>query len=111
MNYYASVGYLRDGGAVANSRYERYTALTNIDYQAKKWLKLNTNMGFTQNISQTPSYSDTYGSSGKLRASSYAGTGAKKLLLSSDNDAFVLSVNQIRKIDISRNSSPDSVKK
>ena len=36
MNYYASVGYLRDGGAVANSRYERYTALTNIDYQAKK---------------------------------------------------------------------------
>lgn len=53
----------------------------------------------------------TYGSSGKLRASSYAGTGAKKLLLSSDNDAFVLSVNQIRKIDISRNSSPDSVKK
>ena len=66
MNYYASVGYLRDGGAVANSRYERYTALTNIDYQAKKWLKLNTNMGFTQNISQTPSYSDTYGSSGNV---------------------------------------------
>ena len=66
MNYYASVGYLRDGGAVANSRYERYTALTNLDYQAKKWLKLVTNMGFTQNISQTPSYSDTYGSSGNV---------------------------------------------
>ncbi len=53
----------------------------------------------------------TYTSSGKLRNSSFAGTGAKRLLLGSDSEAFVLSVNQIRKINISRDSSPDSVKK
>ena len=67
LNYYASVGYLNDGGQVANSKYQRYTARTNVEYQAKKWLKLTTNMAFTHNISESPSYSsDTYGSSSNL---------------------------------------------
>jgi len=67
LSYYASAGYLNDGGQVANSKYERYTARTNVEYQAKKWLKLTTNMAFTHNISESPSYSsDTYGSSTNL---------------------------------------------
>ena len=67
LNYYASVGYLNDGGQVANSNYQRYTARANVEYQAKKWLKLTTNMAFTHNISESPSYSsDTYGSSSNL---------------------------------------------
>ena len=67
LNYYASVGYLNDGGQVSNSNYQRYTARTNVEYQAKKWLKLTTNMAFTHNISESPSYSsDTYGSSANL---------------------------------------------
>jgi TonB-linked SusC/RagA family outer membrane protein len=67
LNYYASVGYLNDGGQVANSNYQRYTSRANVEYQAKKWLKLTTNMAFTHNISESPSYSSsTYGSSSNL---------------------------------------------
>ncbi|MBR3512892.1 MAG: TonB-dependent receptor [Bacteroidaceae bacterium] len=63
MSYFASAGYLNDGGQVDNSQFERYTARTNLEYQAKKWLKLTTNMAFTHYDNQRPSYSDTYGSS------------------------------------------------
>ena len=67
LSYFASVGYLNDGGQVKNSNYRRYTARANVEYQAKKWLKLTTNMSFTHSNSQTPSYSsDTYGSSTNL---------------------------------------------
>ena len=67
LSYFASAGYLNDGGQVEKSKYERYTARTNVEYQAKEWLKLTTNMSFTHRISQTPSYSaDTYGSSGNM---------------------------------------------
>ena len=58
LNYYASVGFLDDGGQVKNSNYRRYTGRTNVEYQAKKWLKLTTNMAFTHRISQTPSYTE-----------------------------------------------------
>jgi len=64
LSYFASVGYLNDGGQVSNSKYERYTSRSNVEYQAKSWLKLTSNMSFTHYISQTPSFSsDTYGSS------------------------------------------------
>ena len=66
LSYYASAGYLNDGGQVTKSKFERYTARTNVEYQAKKWLKLTTNMSFTHRISQTPSYGSTYGSSGNM---------------------------------------------
>ncbi|MBM6865608.1 SusC/RagA family TonB-linked outer membrane protein [Bacteroides caecigallinarum] len=67
LNYYASAGYLDDGGFVNNSRYQRYTARTNVDFQAKKWLKLITNLSFSHVDSQSPSFSaDTYASSGNL---------------------------------------------
>lgn len=67
LNYYASGGYLNDGGSVNNSRYQRYTGRTNIEYQAKKWLKFTTNMGFTLSESQSPSYTtDSWASSGNL---------------------------------------------
>ena len=63
LSYFASGSYLNDGGQVKNSKFERYTARTNVEYQAKPWLKLTTNMSFTHRISQTPSYGSTYGSS------------------------------------------------
>ena len=67
LSYYASVGFLNDGGQVKNSNYRRYTGRTNVEYQAKSWLKLTTNMSFGHTISQTPSYSSTtYGSSTNL---------------------------------------------
>ena len=67
MTYYASAGYLNDGGTVENSSYQRYTGRANVEYQAKKWLKLTTNMGFTHTDSETPSFDvNTWGSSGNV---------------------------------------------
>ena len=67
LSYYASVGYLDDGGVVNNSRYQRYTARINADYQAKSWLKFTTSMSYSHSDSQSPGdYSDQYGSSGNI---------------------------------------------
>ena len=66
LNYYASVGYLNDGGMVNNSNMERYSARLNVDYQVKKWLKVGTNMSYTHVDSEQPSYGSTWGSSGNV---------------------------------------------
>ena len=66
LRYYASVGYLNDGGIVNNAEYSRYTGRTNIEYQAKKWIKFTTNMGFTHTDSQKSALSDNWGSSGNV---------------------------------------------
>ena len=67
MNYFASGGYLQDGGIVDNSEMKRYTARASVDYQAKKWLKLSTGLSFTHTDSESPYYdSKTWGSSGNL---------------------------------------------
>ena len=67
LSYFGSVGYLNDGGYVNNSSFERYTARTNVEYQAKKWLRLTTNMSFAHTDAQDPSYdTDTWASSGNL---------------------------------------------
>lgn len=49
-----------------------------------------------------------YDGDGELRSSCYAGNGSKRVILTSEGEAFVLSVNQIRKLDLTRPSSPDS---
>ena len=66
FSYYASMGYLDDGGIVNNSDFKRYTARVNADYQAKKWLKVITNISYSHTDSETASYSSTYGSSGNV---------------------------------------------
>ncbi|MGM9763638.1 MAG: SusC/RagA family TonB-linked outer membrane protein [Candidatus Cryptobacteroides sp.] len=65
FNYYASAGYLSDGGIINNSGYDRYTARLNADYQAKKWLKITASMSYTHTQAESPgTYS--YGSSGNI---------------------------------------------
>ena len=66
LSYYGSVGYLDDGGIVDNSNYKRYTARVNVDYQAKKWMKITTNMSYSHSDSQIASYSSSFGSSGNI---------------------------------------------
>lgn len=56
MNFYASAGYLQDGGIVNNSELKRYTARTNVDYQIKSWIKVATSMSYTHTDSSMPSY-------------------------------------------------------
>ena len=66
FSYYGSIGYLDEGGIVNNSDFKRYTGRVNADYQAKKWLKMTTNLSYTHTDSQTASYSDTFGSSANV---------------------------------------------
>lgn len=66
FSYYASAGFLNDGGIVNNSGYKRYTGRVNADYQAKKWMKFVTTLAFTHSESETPEYSSSYGSSGNI---------------------------------------------
>lgn len=47
LSFYGSLGYLQNNGIVYNSDFERYTARFKADYQAKDWLKVGANMGFT----------------------------------------------------------------
>ena len=68
LSYYASVGYLNDSGIIKNSAFKRYSARASVDYQAKKWLRIGTNMSYSYADSQSPSNqtSDDWGSSANL---------------------------------------------
>lgn len=46
FNYYVSGGYLSDEGIIVGSDYKRISTRTAIDYQAKSWLKIGTNMAY-----------------------------------------------------------------
>ncbi len=54
ISYYASAGYLNDTGLIQNSAFKRYTGRGKVDYQAKKWLKIGTNLAYTYSDSQAP---------------------------------------------------------
>lgn len=45
--YYTSFGYLKDEGYYINSDFNRFTVRSNIDHQAKKWLKGSLNLAYT----------------------------------------------------------------
>ena len=66
FNYYASGGFLEDGGIINNSGYKRYTGRINADYQVKEWFKLVSSMMFTHSDSETNPYSGSWGSSGNI---------------------------------------------
>ena len=66
FNYYASLGYLDDGGIVNNSGYKRYTARINTDYQIRPWIKFQTNVSYSLSNSQSNGYNGSWGSSGNL---------------------------------------------
>ena len=61
ITYYASGSFLDDSGIIENSNYRRATGRINVDYQAKKWLKIGTNMGYSHADMQYPE-EDEYGS-------------------------------------------------
>ncbi|MDR0895350.1 MAG: TonB-dependent receptor [Prevotellaceae bacterium] len=65
LTYYASVGYLDDSGLIKNSGFSRYTGRGKADYQAKKWLKIGTNLSYTQ-ATLNQNGSTSWGSSANL---------------------------------------------
>ncbi len=66
FNYYASAGYLNDGGIINNSGYQRYTGRVNAEYQAKKWFKIITNATFSHSYGQGNGSNGAWGSSGNV---------------------------------------------
>ena len=64
LSYYVSGGYLNDGGVIVGSGFERITARVAADYQAKKWLKIGTNISFTNYTSRYPDEQTSTSSSG-----------------------------------------------
>lgn len=65
MSYYTSVNYLNDNGLIANSGFRRYSGRGRIEYQAKKWLRVGSNMDFSETQSRGDMSAD-YNSSGNL---------------------------------------------
>lgn len=66
INYYFSAGVLDDAGIVDGSGFTRYTGRSNVDYQAKKWLKIGANIGYSNYDVKSPSSQTSWGSSGNL---------------------------------------------
>ncbi len=59
FKYYASVGYLGDEGIIDNSNYNRLSSRVSVEYQAKKWLKLNASLAFNHVDMKAPSGQDS----------------------------------------------------
>ena len=66
FNYYASVGYLNDGGVINNSGYQRYSARVNAEYQAKEWLRVISSLSYTYGDSKSVASYTGFGSSGNI---------------------------------------------
>ncbi len=64
FNYYVSAAYLEDEGVIDNSSYERLSTRASIDYQAKKWLKIGTNISYAFSKSEYPDEQTAANSSG-----------------------------------------------
>ena len=58
LTYYASGSYLDDSGIIENSGFRRATGRVNVDYQAKKWLKIGTNMSYSHADMKYPEESE-----------------------------------------------------
>lgn len=60
INYFVSSSFLGDKGIIEQSSFDRFTARTNVEYQAAKWLKIGTNMNYSHANKAYPQ-EDVYG--------------------------------------------------
>jgi TonB-linked SusC/RagA family outer membrane protein len=63
LQYYVSGNYLGDEGIISNSHFKRFSTRTSVDYKAKNWLKIGTNMSYTYTNTGYPSDQDLDNSS------------------------------------------------
>lgn len=54
FNYMVSASMLNDPGIIRESSYKRFTTRANVEYQAKNWLKIGTNVSYTNSDSNKP---------------------------------------------------------
>ena len=64
FNYYVSAAYLNDEGIIDNSAFDRLSTRASVEYQAKKWLKIGTNISYSFSKSKYPDLQTESGSSG-----------------------------------------------
>lgn len=58
FNYYSSLGYLKDDGTIKGSGFDRLTTRLNIEYKARKWLTLGSNIAYTHTKTYSPTDQD-----------------------------------------------------
>lgn len=58
IKYYVSGSYLGDEGIIRESNFNRFATRASVDYQAKKWLKIGTNLAYTYTSSNRPGEMD-----------------------------------------------------
>ena len=58
LKYYVSASYLSDEGIIKNSGYDRFSTRATVDYQAKPWLKIGTNLAYTYQDIKSPGDQD-----------------------------------------------------
>ncbi|MBQ7634542.1 MAG: SusC/RagA family TonB-linked outer membrane protein [Bacteroidaceae bacterium] len=66
LNYYFNAGYLEDNGVIAHSGFDRISTRLNLDYRVRSWLRLSTNLAYTNSKSKYPREQD--GSSSSVNA-------------------------------------------
>ncbi len=59
LKYYVSGTYLGDDGIIVGSDFNRFSTRATVDYQAKTWLKIGTNMAYIYTNSNRPGDMDT----------------------------------------------------
>ncbi len=64
LTYYMSLGMLDEKGIINSSKYRRYTGRLSADYQAKEWLKVGANFGYSYEKQGAPGAQNNWGSSG-----------------------------------------------
>ena len=64
LTYYFGLGYINDEGVIVGSGFERISTRSNVEYQAKEWLKLTANISYTNSKSSYPGEQTTSNSSG-----------------------------------------------
>ena len=67
LNYYVSGSYLGDEGIIYGSHFKRFSSRASIDYQAKDWLKIGTNIMYSYTNSGYPDEQAEAGSSAHRR--------------------------------------------
>ena len=71
-SFYASAGYLNEDGIIEYSGYERFTGRLKADYQAKKWLKIGANIGYTHSKQDSnPNMDDSWGATNLMYTTSF----------------------------------------
>lgn len=71
-SFYASAGYLNEDGIIEYSGYERFTGRLKADYQAKKWLKVGANIGYTHSKQDSnPNMDTSWGATNLMYTTSF----------------------------------------